>query len=214
MNIKIKNTIVAILLLTTGCTKHIELPSVILDDTQNNDGTISVSAHIADDGGDLTDAGVYYKKGVTNTPYNGGQQKSVGANKEIRLTLSGLDDGPYSICAYATNPVGTVYSNVVTVGRYAVTGNYSISSDKKSVTLYGEAYAPLGTRFTKVGFIWSSNPGDAWIKEVSGFYGKTEYSYQASLSVSPGKTLSYYAMFQTNNGETYYGKTRSFTVGY
>lgn len=213
MKNKMKTSVAVFLLLTTGCTKHVELPSVALDNAQSIDGVVSITARVIDDGGDLTDAGVFYKKGVSNTPYNDGLQKSVGANKEIKLNLYGLDEGPYSICAYATNQVGIVYSDAVTVGDYAVTGRYVVSSDKKSVTLYGEAYAPLGTSFSRVGFVWAKNPGDGWLKEVSGFYGKTEASFQTSLSVSSGETLYYYAMFQTNKGDTFYGKRRSFNVG-
>ncbi len=213
----IKNTsviLVVVMLLSSGCTKHIERPSVMIDEnsTTYNNGTISVYAHVTNDGGELSDAGIFYLKGVTSVPYEKGIKKSGGANNEIRLTLNNLSRGPYSICAYATNTAGTGYSNVITVGDYAVTGNYSLSSDKQSITIYGEAYAPAGTTFTRVGFIWSTDPHDGWLKEVSGFSGKTEAQFQTTHSVHPGITFYYYVMFQTNKGDTYYGERRQVTI--
>ena len=191
----------------TGCSKHIETPTVVLNGATFNDGTLSVNARITDDGGELTDAGIFYQKGVTNTPHTSGTKRSIGPTNNIELTLN-LNPGPYSICAYATNIAGTGYSNATVVGDYAVTGGYSISSDKKSITISGEAYAPQGTTFSTVGFIWSTDPHDGWLREVSGFTGKTEAKFQTTISVQPGQTFYYYVMFQTNKGGYYYGDRR------
>ena len=207
MNQKTAILMTAAILGLTGCTKHIETPTVVLNDATYNNGTITVQASITDDGGELTDAGIFYQKGVTNTPYTSGTKRSIGPNNNIELTLN-LNPGPYSICAYATNIAGTGYSNVTIVGDYAITGTYTLSSDKKSITIYGEAYAPQGTTFERVGFIWATDPQDGWLREVSGFTGKTEAKPQTTLSVQPGQTFSYYTMFTTNKGQTYYGKLR------
>lgn len=211
MNKKTIILIAAAILSFTGCSKHIERPSVVLDDATYYNGRISIQASIIDDGGELTDAGVFYQKGVSNTPYTSGTKKSVGPNNNIGLTLN-LNPGPYSICAYATNIAGTGYSNVTIVGDYAITGTYTLSSDKKSITIYGEAYAPQGTTFSTVGFIWSTDSQNGWLREVSGFTGKTEAKPQTTLSVQPGQTFSYYTMFITNNGKTYYGQRRQVTI--
>lgn len=202
----------ALMLLVAGCSKHAELPAVTINGVEKTGNRITVTAS-ADDGGDaLQDVGFFIKEGITDNPYNGGQKKNAvwdRSNSDFSLTIPDADNYLYSICAYATNMVGTAYSEVTLVGDYAITGGYEIASDKRSIQIRGKAYAPLGSSFERIGFIWSSSDLEGgWLREVSGYHGKTEASYMTSMVVSPGETFSYRAMFEAG-GKTYQGETKT-----
>ena len=107
---------VAMALLCAGCTKEIRMAAVEFDFNQSSFNSSSATAvlvgRVTDDGGDLDDAGFCYIKGTSGTPVASDNQRSCGTNKDLRVELSGLSVGTYRVRAYATNRVGTAYSDI------------------------------------------------------------------------------------------------------
>lgn len=104
------------------CTKEIHRPTVTINtdacSCNSQTGTINIIANVYNAGDEINDAGICYTTS-SNTPTVNDIKKSIGANQSnISVTLNNLPAATYNIRAYATNRLGTEYSDVV---KYKIT---------------------------------------------------------------------------------------------
>lgn len=113
--------IIASVLLLTGCSKELGLPTVKLSQdgiTADNDHcTINIKAAVTDQGSsDVHDFGICYTTGSNNHPtVSDPHLRLTSDNMEaIEALLENAEDGTtYYFRAYATNGEGTAYSDIV-----------------------------------------------------------------------------------------------------
>ena len=151
------------LALLLGCTKEITLGTVEVDMEQSycsNNGTALVVAHVTDDGGDLTDAGICYVQSNYGDPTFDNIKRSCGAVRDIRVELSGLAPGAYRLRAYVTNRAGTAFSQTVTFTIDAPSvptvtlGNCTYNATAGTATLRGSVTSNGGATVTRAGFCY------------------------------------------------------------
>ena len=123
MKMKVYIACMALMVGLAGCSKELTLPAVELDFDQTTysatSGDATIIGRVTDDGGGLTDVGICYIKASSGAPEMNDNKHSVGTSKEIRVELTGLSAGTYRVRAYATNRVGTAYSDI---GVLTITG--------------------------------------------------------------------------------------------
>lgn len=214
----------ALLLGLTGCTKEITVPSVELDFDQTSysstTGDATIIGRVTDDGGELTDAGICYIKATSGAPEMDDNKHSVGAKRDIKVELTGLSAGTYRVRAYATNRVGTAYSDI---GELTITGptsvptvvwNTSSSSYNASAgtaSLYATVTSNGGAAVTAAGFCYiKGNSGTPTIAN-SRWTSSSLTSIHVEVSNLSSGT---YRMrpYATNSQGTGYGQVMTMTI--
>ncbi|MBQ8702905.1 MAG: hypothetical protein IJ524_00850 [Bacteroidales bacterium] len=208
----------------TGCTKEITAPAVELDFDQtiysSVTGDATIIGRVTDDGGELSDAGICYIKATSGVPEMNDNKHSVGANKEIKVELTGLSAGTYRVRAYATNRVATAYSDIgvltITGPSYAPTVVWNTSSSSYNASagtasLYATVTSNGGAAVTSAGFCYikgdSGTPTTANSRWASSSL--TDIHVEVSNLTSGTYRMRPYA---TNSQGTGYGEVRTMTI--
>ena len=146
-----------------SCVKEIRPPVVEIDLDQSiydsGEGTATLVGHVTDDGGELTDVGFCYTTG-SSAPTIDDYHRSGGQRADFTVELTGLARGKYRVRAYATNRVGTSYSDPATleITGYSVPtvslGTCTANASNKSASLKGTVTANGGKPVTEAGFCY------------------------------------------------------------
>lgn len=223
---KNKGCIYCLILLSTlaGCTKEITRPVVELDFDHTSysatTGDATIIGRVTDDGGELADAGICYIKGTSGVPEMNDNKHSVGANKEIKVELTGLSAGTYRLRAYATNRVATAYSDI---GVLTITGPTSVptvvwntssssyNASEGTASLYATVTNNGGATVTAAGFCYIK--GDSGTPTVANSRWTSSTLTNIHVEVS-NLTDGTYRMrpYATNSQGTGYGQVMTMTI--
>ncbi|MCX7737379.1 MAG: lectin like domain-containing protein [Candidatus Kapabacteria bacterium] len=197
-------TTLALPTITDAEISNISSNSAALSSTVTNDGNANV-----------TERGFYYS---INQNFESGSYKiSSGSGiGSFNASLSNLRPGQtYYVKSFATNSVGTVYSNLVSFTTNSIppsvsTGNYS-NLTSNSVTITGEVTDDGGSNVTERGICYSINQNpDYNSSKLQSGSGTGQFSCSID-NLSPGTT--YYAKaYALNNNGISYGTQISFTT--
>lgn len=214
----------ALLLGLAGCTKEITAPSVELDFDQTSysatSGDATIIGRVTDDGGELTDAGICYIKATSGAPEINDNRHSVGAKRDIKVELTGLSAGTYRVRAYATNRVGTAYSDI---GELTVTGPISVptvvwntssssySSSAGTASLYATVTSNGGAAVTAAGFCYIK--GDSGTPTISNSRWVSSSLTNIHVEVNNLSSGTYRMRpYATNSQGTGYGQVMTMTI--
>ncbi len=154
--------IIASVLLLTGCSKELGLPTVkLLQDgiTADKDHcTINIKAAVTDQGSsDVHDFGICYTTGSNNHPtVSDPHLRLTSDNMEaMEALLENAEDGTYYFRAYATNGEGTAYSDIVrfsfSANTYRVTVSVKVLEDGSGEDVTDQ-YASLRSFYNGVSY--------------------------------------------------------------
>ena len=178
--------------------------------------TVTIEGNITSDGGStIIERGFCISKlpnpTITNKIANG---SGIGS---YTLQITELTQNTtYYIKAYATNNVGTVYSNEISFttpgGIISLTTNQASDITTNSATLGGTILSDGGLEVTSRGICYSTSPNPTIESSNKILNGYGLGTFTNSISGLSAETTYYFRSFGTNNFGTFYGAQQSFTT--
>ncbi len=193
-----------------------DTPTVTIVRVYNIQATSAkVESDVDENGDDITERGVCWN--TTGSPVKTDSRKSVyiGGGTQY-TTVTGLNSGTtYYVRAYATNSLGTSYSNeetFTTNGTPTVTTNTTVSNiTATSATSGGDAVNNNGESITEKGVCWSTTQ-DPTISDTHTSDGTGTGAFTSSITGLTKGTTYYIRAYATNSVGTGYGDNVSFTT--
>ncbi len=181
---------------------NITYTSAVLNGNVTSDGNVT-----------LSERGFIYGTSSDNLYYS--VIASGAATGNYSYTLVGLTQGTtYYYKAYATNSIGTSYSDLASFETTAAAAptveTSSASIVSLSATFYGSVTSENGAEVTERGFVYGTTSDNLNQTVVASGTGTGSFSYQVSDLVA-GLTY-YYKAYATNSEGTEYGSMYNFTL--
>ena len=151
--------------LLVGCKKNepVVLPTVNTGSYSINAGVVTCGGEVTNAGnGVISDRGICYMAGSSSPSISNSLIRAGNGTGDFTCDISGLAEGNYSYCAYATNEAGTAYgqTKMFTIEKatpkYKIVdliGNYTCEAEVKGVTIYWTASISTYTAFDNLTWV-------------------------------------------------------------
>lgn len=184
--------------------------------TNVSSSAATCSANITSDGGDaVTERGFCWSTAqyptITNTHASAGSGTGGFSSSLINLSLSTT----YYVRAYATNSIGTSYSNQIsfttTDGKPVVTVDAASNITATSVTCGGSISSDGGFSVTDKGLVWSTSQYPT-VNDNRLSFGSGTSAFSGLINNLSIGTTYYVRAYATNSQGTAYSSQRTFTT--
>lgn len=165
----------------------------------------------------ITERGIVYSTSNSTPTISDSKMTTTGEVGAFTVNLTGLENGTtYYVRGYATNSVGTGYSDPITVQTNPFELPEVFSTAIKDITinsakLYGFVQTYNGAAITERGFVYSTSPNPTTSSTKAIVSGQLGTIYTNLTELSPDTTY-YVRAYAINSVGTEYGTEFSFTT--